>query len=191
MGHFRLLPYLCTSMETIVNKVAESGIITLDLAPFVPGNELAAFDLKPFLFREMILREKDYRAALLTHDWAQYAGRHVAVFCSADAIVPVWAYMLATSYLEPVAASVYFGTTDELTKTLLQKRIEAIDKSEYADKRVVIKGCGETPIPDAAYVAVTQHLRPVVKSLMYGEPCSTVPIYKKPAGKAGPEPKAH
>lgn len=168
-------------MDVIVNKVAESGIITLDLAAYVPGEqEIMLFDLKPFLFREMILREKDYRAALQQHDWSQYAGKNVAVQCSVDAIVPVWAYMLAASYLEPVAAYVYFGSTDELKKELLQKRIAAIDLAEYTDKRVVIKGCGDTPIPDSAYVAVTYHLRPVAKSIMYGEPCSTVPIYKKP-----------
>jgi hypothetical protein len=168
-------------METIVNKVAESGIITLDLAPFIPNSEeVALFDLKPFLFREMILREKDYRAALLTYDWEQYRGKHVAVMCSADAVIPVWAYMLAASYMEPLAASVLYGTVDELAKLLAIQRIKAIDISEYMDKRVVIKGCGDTVIPEAAYVAVTERLRPVVKSLMYGEPCSTVPIYKKP-----------
>lgn len=166
-------------METILNKVAESGIITLDLAPYIPGGEVAVFDLKPFLFREMILKEKDYRAALQVHDWKQYEGKHVAITCSADAIVPVWAYMLAATYLEPVAASVYYGSKEELVKVLISSRINAIDTNEYIDKRVVIKGCGDTPIPDAAYVAVTQRLRPVVRSLMYGEPCSTVPIYKK------------
>jgi len=166
-------------METIINKVAESGIITLDLAPYIPADKIAVFDLKPFLFREMILREKDYRAALQTHDWKQYEGKHVAVLCSAEAIIPVWAYMLAATYLEPVSESVYYGTREELTKALIYRRIEQIDAAEYTDKRVVIKGCGDTPIPEAAYVAITQHLRPYVKSLMYGEPCSTVPIYKK------------
>jgi len=166
-------------MEMIVNKVAESGLVTLDLAPYIPADEVAVFDLKPFLFREMILREKDYRAELQTHDWKQYEGKHTAVLCSVDAIIPVWAYMLAAAYLEPVAASVYYGSVEELVKSLIYKRIEKIDAAEYTDKRVVIKGCGDTPIPDAAYVAITQHLRPYVKSLMYGEPCSTVPIYKK------------
>ncbi len=168
-------------METIVNKVAESGIVTLDLAPYIPAEtSLATFDLKPFLFREMILKEKDYRAALQTHDWAQYEGKNVAIFCSVDAIVPVWAYMLTASYLQPVAASIYFGSTDEMIKAMVMQRICSIDTSEYADKRVVIKGCGDTPIPDAAYVMITHHLRPVAKSIMYGEPCSTVPIYKAP-----------
>jgi hypothetical protein len=166
-------------METIVNKVAESGIITLDLAPFIPIDEVAVFDLKPFLFREMILREKEYRAALQTQDWKQYEAKHVAVLCSVEAIIPVWAYMLAAAYLEPVAASVCYGTAEDLVKALIYKRIEKIDATEYTDKRVVIKGCGETPVPEAAYVAITQRLRPYVKSLMYGEPCSTVPIYKK------------
>ena len=166
-------------MEQFVNKVAESGIITIDLVSYIPGAEaIAAFDMKPFLFREMILKEKDYREALKVHDWSVYAGKHVALFCSVDAIIPVWAYMLAGTYLEPVAASVYYGTPAETATNLVYRNIAAIDKMEYVDKRVVIKGCGDTPIPDAAYVAITQHLRPVVKSLMYGEPCSTVPIYK-------------
>ena len=169
-------------METIINKVAESGIITLDLTNYIPTDlEVALFDLKPFLFKEMILREKDYRAALQTHDWSQYMGKQVAIRCTTDAIIPVWAYMLAANYLQPVAASVYFGSVEELKKEILLKRIAAIDLADYTDKRVVIKGCGEIPVPEAAYVAITHHLRPVAKSIMYGEPCSTVPIYKKPA----------
>lgn len=168
-------------MEPIVNKVAESGIITLDLANYIPKDEeFAVFDLKPFLFREMILREKDYRAELQTHDWNQYAGKHVAIQCSTDAIIPVWAYMLAANYLQPVATYVYFGGTEELRKEIILKRIEAINVADYTDKRVVVKGCGDTPIPESAYVTITSLLRPVAKSIMYGEPCSTVPIYKKP-----------
>ncbi len=166
-------------METIVNKVAESGIITLDLVHWLPKEEVILFDLKPFLFREMILREKDYRTALPLHDWAQYAGKHVAIHCTTDAIIPAWAYMLAATWLQPIAASVYFGTTDELTKHLITEAINHIDTAEYTDKRVVIKGCGDTPIPDAAFTAMTVRLLPVVKSLMYGEPCSTVPVYKR------------
>lgn len=165
-------------METFINKVAESGIVTLDLAPFVLDSEVALFDLKPFLFREMILREKDYRASLAQQDWLVYQGKHVAITCSADAIIPVWAYMLATTYLGPVAKSVYLGTVPEYEKVLLCERIRQVDETQYAAKRVVIKGCGDLPIPDAAYVAITEKLLPVVKSLMYGEPCSTVPIYK-------------
>lgn len=171
-------------MDTIINKVAESGIITLDLAVFLPAeNAITSFDLKPFLFREMILREKDYRAALQTYDWQQHKDTHVAIYCSADAIVPVWAYMLAASYLQPQVHSTYFGKPEELKRNFILQQIKDLDIAVYTDKRVVIKGCGETPVPDAAYVAITEKLRPVVKSLMYGEPCSTVPIYKKPAAK--------
>lgn len=166
-------------METIVNRVAESGIVTIDLSSFIPQDEIMVFDLKPFLFREMILKEKDYRTALLSVEWEQYRGKHVALTCSADAIIPVWAYMLAASGLQPIAASVFFGTGAELLQVLVQQKIASMDAAEYTDKRVVIKGCGDTPIPDAAYVAVTALLRPVVRSLMYGEPCSMVPVYKK------------
>ena len=169
-------------MEPIINKVAESGIVTLDLAPLLPEqSSIAVFDLKPFLFREMILKEKDYRAALPVFDWQLYQSKHVALFCSADAIVPVWAYMLAASFLRPVAASVYFGTKEELYRHLVAEQIEKMDLSEYAEKRVVLKGCGEVDVPESAYVAATFRLQGVVKSIMYGEPCSTVPVYKKKA----------
>jgi Protein of unknown function (DUF2480) len=168
-------------METIVNKVAESGIVTIDLAQYIPGkNEIAIFDLKPFLYMEMILKEKDYRAALQVFDWTQYQGKKVAIQCSADAIIPMWANMLAASYLQTVADDVYYGTAEELKKEMLLKNIEAVDLKEYEDKRVVVKGCGDVPVPEAAYVAITHRLKPVAKSIMYGEPCSTVPIYKKP-----------
>lgn len=166
-------------MEQIVNKVAESGIITLDPAQLLPGDSIAVFDLKPFLFREMILKEKDYRTSLQTVDWQQYAGKQVAITCSTDAIIPVWAYMLAATYLQPVAASIFHGSREELEKALLQERIAAIPLTDYEGKRVVIKGCGDIPVPDSAFTALTGHLLPVVKSLMYGEPCSTVPVYKK------------
>ena len=165
-------------MEALVNKVAESGIITLNLEEYLPKNVMV-FDLKSFLFMELILKEKDFRAALLTHDWNQYTGKDVILTCSTDAIIPVWAYMLVSSYLEPVAQTLVVGNETESKHTLLLNRIDSIDVSEYTDKRVVIKGCGEIPIPESAYAAITFKLKPVVKSLMYGEPCSTVPIYKK------------
>lgn len=167
-------------MEELINRVTESGIITLDLADYLPKKEsYLEFDLKPFLFREMILKEKDYRTALQTFDWSMYAGKHVAINCSTDAIIPVWAYMLAASYLQPIALSVYFGTKVDLERHIVFDTINKIDITEFADKRVVIKGCGEIEIPESAYLAITFHLRGVVKSLMYGEPCSTVPIFKK------------
>jgi len=166
--------------EILVNKVAESGIITLSLESFIPeAEQIAVFDIKPFLFREMILREKDFRTSLPEHDWEQYRDKHVAVTCSAEAIIPMWAYMLIASSLSPVAATIFSGTADQLTAHLILKNIEAIDAVSYADKRVVIKGCGDKVMPEGAYLAITGKLRPVVKSLMYGEPCSTVPVYKK------------
>lgn len=167
-------------METIVNKVAESGILTLDLAKYLTKEQdIASFDLKPFLFREMILREKDYREALKQQDWTGFEQKHVHIYCSVDAIIPMWANMLAVTYLQPIAASVFFGTKEELEHHLLLQQIAQIDTSEYIDKRVVIKGCGDINIPAQGYVAVSALLQPVVKSLMYGEPCSTVPVYKK------------
>ncbi|MBL7764768.1 MAG: DUF2480 family protein [Chitinophagaceae bacterium] len=165
-------------MEPIVNKVADSGIITLNLETFIPQNVMV-FDLKTFLFMELILKEKDYRAALMAHDWSVYDDQDVILTCSTDAIIPVWAYMLAMSYLQPVAHSVRMGDIETCKTELMLDRIREMDTSEFADQRVVIKGCGEIPIPDQAYAAITLKLRPVVKSLMYGEPCSTVPIYKK------------
>lgn len=165
--------------DTIVNKVAESGLVTLDLEQYIPKEETAVFDLKDFLFMGMILKEKDFREALKNHDWKQYHNKHVAITCSADAIIPVWAYMLATSYLQPEAKEVVLGDGKELHKRVFLKNISAINPSDYTDKRVVIKGCGDTPIDDFAYAEATKILLPVAKSIMYGEPCSTVPIYKK------------
>lgn len=166
--------------EVLVNKVAESGIITVSLEQFIPEeNNIVVFDIKPFLFREMILREKDFRLALAEHDWEQYRDKQVAVTCTADAIIPMWAYMLISSALSPVASFVFAGTAAELTAQLILKNIETLNVAEYVDKRIVIKGCGDKVMPESAYVAITSKLRPVVKSLMYGEPCSTVPVYKK------------
>lgn len=165
--------------DAFVNKVAESGLVTLDLEKWYPRESTAIFDLKGYLFMEMILKEKDFREALKNTDWTVYQDKHVAITCSADAIIPVWAYMLVASYLEPVAREIIMGNDQDLHKHLFLKNLGAIDPLEYADARVVIKGCGETPIPDYVYMEITRKLRPVVKSIMYGEPCSTVPVYKK------------
>lgn len=171
-------------MTEIVNKVAESGIVTLDLSIYIPQEEdVKEFDMKPFLFREMILREKDFRASMKEFDWSVYQDKQVAIYCSADAIIPMWAYMLVSSYLQEVGASGYFGSAQEMTKHILAERIAKINITEYEDKRVVLKGCGDKSVPEIAYIAATEKLKPVVKSLMYGEPCSTVPIYKKPIAK--------
>lgn len=165
--------------DVIVNKVANSGIITLNLEAYLPHSEIVTFDLKEHLFMELILKEKDYREALKNKDWSVYEGKLVAVTCSVDAIIPVWAYMLAVSYIEPVAKDVFMGTAEEMHKHLLIQNIAAINAADYTDQRVVIKGCSDVAIDNVAYAEVTKVLRPVVKSLMYGEPCSTVPIYKK------------
>lgn len=163
-----------------VNKVSESGIITLDLEDFYPKDETAVFDMKDHLFMGLILKEKDFRETMKTLDLTPYKDKNIALTCSADAVIPVWAYMLAASYLQPVAKEIVFGDADFLHKTLFLKNIEKINTHEYKDQRVVIKGCGELPISETAYVAITNQLRPVVKSIMYGEPCSTVPVFKKP-----------
>lgn len=165
--------------ETFVNKVAGSGLITIDLETYYPRGETAVFDMKAHLFMQLILKEKDFREALKTLDWSVYQDKNVAVMCSADAIIPVWAYMLVASYLQPIAREFILGDEKELQKALFLKNLAAIDLQEFNDQRVVIKGCGETPIAEYVYLEITKILRPVVKSIMYGEPCSTVPVFKK------------
>lgn len=165
--------------ETIVNKVAQSGLVTLDLADFYPEEEIVTFDVKDYLFMELILKEKEYRETLKNLDWSAFENKIVAITCSADAIIPLWAYMLAVTYLEPYAKDIVFGNADEVLKILILKKLQHLDAKEFADKRVVIKGCGDKVIPEAAFVEITKILKPVVKSIMYGEPCSTVPIYKR------------
>lgn len=165
--------------EPFVNKVAESGLITLDLENWYPRGATAVFDMKDYLFMGLILKEKDFREALKNIDWSVYQNKDTAITCTADAIIPVWAYMLVATYLQPVAKEIVMGDEKELHKTLFLKNLATIDVQEYADKRIVIKGCGETPIADYVYMEITKLLRPVVKSIMYGEPCSTVPVYKK------------
>ena len=165
--------------EAIVNKVASSGLVTLNLEDFLPKEDTAVFDLKDHLFMGLILKEKDFREALKNLDWSVYRGKNVAITCSVDAIIPLWAYMLATTYLQPVATTIYVGTLEEMQKHLFLKNINTIKAEEYQDQRIVIKGCGDIPVGAFAYAEITNILLPHVKSIMYGEPCSTVPIYKK------------
>ena len=166
-------------MEEIRNKVAESGLITINLEQYYPDNQPMAFDLKNFLFMEMLLKEKDFREALDQHDWSIYEGRDVAVYCSTDAIVPMWAYMLVASKLSGTARSIVSGTPEEAFKQVFIQNIQQVDAAAFEAKRVVVKGCGDKPVPEYAYAAISIKLLPVVKSLMYGEPCSTVPVYKR------------
>jgi len=164
--------------EEIINKVSQSALLTLDLEQFYPMEKINIFDLKPFLFMELILKEKDFRAALLTTDWAIYKDEIVCIYCSVDAVIPVWAYMLVTSYLQPYAKEVIMGDETMVLRQVITNRIQKINPADYKDKRIVVKGCGEKPIGDFAFLEITKLLRPVVKSIMYGEPCSTVPIFK-------------
>ncbi|MBS1731443.1 MAG: DUF2480 family protein [Bacteroidetes bacterium] len=167
-------------MEAIVNKVAESGLITLNLEDFLPKEEACGmFDLKQFLFMELILKEKDFRQSLKDFHWQTFENKYVAVYCSADAIIPLWAYMLSAVYLQQVAKEIFYGTVESMKEQILLNEIEKIDTENFVDKRIVIKGCGDATIPASAYFSITKKLKPFVKSLMYGEPCSTVPVYKK------------
>jgi hypothetical protein len=165
--------------EIIVNKVAESGIITLNLEDYYPKEDIVVFDLKEYLFMGLILKEKDFRAALQEIDWQQYQNKYVAVYCSADAIIPIWAYMLVAVNLQPIAKDVIFGDGQTLIKEAILKKLNNINSEDFRDKRVVVKGCGDVEIPVAAYVEITNKLRPYAKSIMFGEPCSTVPLYKR------------
>ncbi|WP_374950804.1 DUF2480 family protein [Mucilaginibacter sp.] len=165
--------------ENIINKVAQSGLVTLDPALFYAPGERVLYDIKENLFHGLMLREKDFREFVKGHDWAQYQDKNVAVYCSADAIVPAWAYMLLANRLAPYAREVVFGDAEVLETVLFVKEISRMDVEHYRDQRLVIKGCGDVPVPVSAYVELTKKLTPVAKSLMFGEPCSTVPIYKR------------
>ena len=163
----------------IINKVAESGLVSLDLTSFLDTTPIVLFDIKQYLFMELILKEKDFRGALSSADLSIYQDKIVGIYCSTDAIIPMWANMLIASALQPFAKAIYFGDENKVREQILLEGISQIDPTEYIDQRVVVKGCGETPIGESAYIAITNKLRPVVKSIMYGEPCSTVPVYKK------------
>jgi hypothetical protein len=165
--------------EAIVNKVANSGLITLNLEEFLPKDEIITFDLKDHLFMGLILKEKDFREALKNKDWSAYQQKNVAITCSADAIIPLWAYMLVTTYLQPIAQNIFVGTTEEMHKYLFLQNIDSIQTEAFKDQRIVIKGCGDAEVGAFAYAEITNRLLPHVKSIMYGEPCSTVPIFKK------------
>jgi hypothetical protein len=165
--------------DQIINKVASSALVSLDLEEYYPKEEVVGFDLKPLLFMELILKEKEFRQSLLEIDWQKFSGKIVAVYCSTDAIIPIWAYMLVASYVQPLAIDVIFGTEEKAREAVLVKNIASINPTTFQDQRVVVKGCGELPIGESAYLEITKTLRPVAKSIMYGEPCITVPIFKK------------
>ncbi len=164
----------------LVNRIAQSGLITLNLEDYYPQHDIAKLDIKDYLFHELILKEKDFRLALKEHDWSQYEGKVLCVYCSTDAIIPVWAFMLVSTYAGPVSAEVYVGNQEEYLKHHYYKTLSDLEPDQYQDARIVIKGCSNRPVPPAAYAYLTEQLKPVAKSIMYGEPCSTVPIYKRP-----------
>lgn len=166
-------------MQEIINKVEQSGLITLELDKLLTNRIRVSFDLKNWLYEGLILREKDFREGLANHDWTQYRDSYVCVHCSADAIVPIWAYMLVAGYLQSTATEVFFSTPEEAENMITQREITQLDTAPYQDQRVIIKGCSDLKAPEAAYMAITMKLQPVVKSLMFGEACSTVPVYKR------------
>ncbi len=165
--------------EEIVNKVAQSGLTELNLEDYYPAGERVLYDMKDQLFQELILKEKDFREHIKTEDWSKYLDKYVAITCSADAVVPTWAYMLLATALAPFAKKFVFGTMETLETVLFSETLSRINPESFRDQRVVIKGCSNLPVPVSAYVELTRILRPVAKSIMYGEPCSTVPLFKK------------
>ncbi len=166
-------------MDEIINRVAASPLITFDLEELYTKGDRIVFDIKDQLFEGVILKEKDFRAFIKNHNWSQYQGKNIAIICSADAIVPTWAYMLLSVALQPIASAIIFGSLAELESYLFQQSLSAIDWQQYKGAKVVIKGCSKVVVPVSAYVEVTNRLRPIAASIMYGEACSTVPLYKK------------
>lgn len=164
----------------IVNRIALSPLVTYDLADHHDPAERVGIDIQAQLFRGMILREKDFRTYLAEENWEQFQDKHVHIFCSVDAIIPGWAWMLLAIHLEPHAKTLVFGTAEDLEKEIWRNILDQIDYSALEDKKIVVKGCGDIDIPDATYVEFIRRLRPIANKLMYGEPCSTVPLYKKP-----------
>lgn len=166
--------------KPLINRVANSGLINFNLENYFPKDEIVSFDLKEFLFQGLILKEKDFRNSLKEIDWSSYNSKILLVICSTDAIIPVWAYMLVSAYAEPFASQVFLGSKENFISSYYWEFIKQLDASKYEGQRVVIKGCSKKPVPASAYLALTTKLRPYAQSIMYGEPCSTVPIFKRP-----------
>ncbi|HUH20142.1 MAG TPA: DUF2480 family protein [Albibacterium sp.] len=167
------------NQDTIINKVALSGLITFDLATLAPQGDRILFDIKDQLFHGLILREKDFREFIKTNDWSQYQDKNIAITCSADAIIPTWAYMLLANKLEPYAREIIFGDLDVLETFLYEKSLEQLDMSQFEGERIMVKGCGDIRVPESAFITFTRKLSKVAKSIMYGEACSSVPIFKR------------
>lgn len=169
--------------DTLVNRVASSGLITLKPEEWAPSDQPDSFDLKSFLFMDLILKEQDFREAMKTYDWSRHQGKVLCVYCSTDAIIPSWAYMLVGSFASPVASELFFGVPEKWISHRLLQYVDTMDITPYTDQRVILKGCSDKlNIGPEVYLALTARLVPIVKSLMFGEPCSTVPVYKQPKG---------
>lgn len=166
--------------EEIVNRVAKSKLKTFNLEDLYPDGERVLFDIKDWLYEGFVLREKEFRKAVKAHDWAQYSDKFIALTCSSDAILPAWAFMLVTSKLQPYAKKVVLGDMQQLEASIYQELIENLDVSEYKDLPMIIKGCSDKAVPEQAYIQLVQKLQPVAKSLMFGEACSSVRLYKRP-----------
>ncbi|MBL7807492.1 MAG: DUF2480 family protein [Saprospiraceae bacterium] len=165
--------------QPLVNRVASSSLVTIDLEDLYPVGEIVPFDLKSYLFMELILKEKDFREALNAIQWEQFKGKNLAVFCSADAIIPMWAYMLVATHAAPFVEDIMLCEPAEFVEKAYLKKIAGMDLLPYDGKRLVIKGCSDKPVPPSAYLEITRRLQPIAISIMFGEPCSTVPVFKK------------
>jgi len=165
--------------EEIINKVANSVLEVFDLEDYYPKGIRTQLDISKWLLDGFLLKEKDFREALKNHNWSQYQDHYVAIYCSTDAIIPAWATILVTVYLSPFAKKVISGSLADLDSALYQELLPSLDYSIYLDKPVILKGCSKKPVPESAYILAIQHLQPVAKSIMYGEACSAVPLYKK------------
>jgi len=165
--------------KEIFNRVSNSQLVTIDLEELYTPGERILFDIRGLLFQELILREKDFRDFVKAHDWSQYQNKFVAITCTADAIVPTWAYMLLSASIQPFARQIVFGSLRDLESALFNQALNKVDWQKYNSAKVVVKGCSKVEVPTSAYVEVTNRLRAVAASIMYGEACSTVPIFKK------------
>jgi dihydroneopterin aldolase len=163
----------------IINRVTNSSLIEINLEDYYDTHERVVYDIKDNLFQGFVLKEKEFRAFVKANDWSQYQEKNVAIICSSDAIVPTWAYMLLVTSIEPYANTVLYGSLENLEQYLFQQALSKFDLKEMQDAKVMIKGCGRYPVPEFAYVEITRLLKPIVTSLMYGEACSAVPVYKK------------
>lgn len=165
--------------EEIINRVANSKLVVVDLEDYYPKGKRTVVDIKDWLFEELVLREKDFRESVKQHDWSQYQDDFVALTCTSDAIVPAWAFMLLTMHLQPYAKKTVIGSLEQLETSIFQDIIQNLDLEPFTNKPLIIKGCAHKPVPANAYIMLSTRLKPVAQSIMYGEACSSVPLYKR------------